>query len=284
MRRPAWPVHGCAWVTGASSGIGEKLVGELVVRGWKVAASARSADKLQFIAARYKGDIIPVPCDVSDRTSVREAADFIHAKIGKIGLAIANAGVYLPFEGPGFDATKFETTIRTNLLGCAYVAEAVIADFCARREGHIHFVSSATGFGGMPTSSAYGASKAAIINMAECLKIELERHGVGVSLSTPGFVDTPAQHDNDFSKPHMISPERAARRIADAIERGGFETSFPRRFTWLLRAIYGLPKPIYLPLVRRQTGWDKPEPVEPSSGSELEPGNAGDNKSDARKA
>jgi short-subunit dehydrogenase len=94
--------------------------------------------------------------------------------------------------------------------------------------------------------------------MAECLKIELDRHGVGVSLSTPGFVDTPAQTDNAFPKPFMVSADFAARRIVQGIRRGGFETTFPRRFTWILKALYALPKPVYLPLVRKQTGWAKP--------------------------
>jgi short-subunit dehydrogenase len=143
-------------------------------------------------------------------------------------------------------------------MGAVHLAEAVTQDMAARRAGHIHFVSSATGFGGMPTASAYGATKAALINMAECLKIELERHGVGVSVSTPGFVETPAQDDNTFPKPFMLQPEQAARRIADGLAHGGFEITFPRRFTWLLKALYALPKPLYLPLVRRQTGWDKP--------------------------
>lgn len=257
-RRPANPRHGCAWITGASSGIGAALVGELVRRGWRVAASARSAAPLEALAAAHPENVMAAPCDVADRAAVAAAAGAIRERFGRIGLAVANAGVYLPFEGPQFSAERFEQTIRVNLMGAAHLVEAVAADMCARREGHIHVVSSATGFGGMPTASAYGASKAALINMAECLKIEFERHGVGVSLSTPGFVDTPAQDDNTFPKPFMIQPSEAARRIADAVERGGFETTFPRRFTWGLKALYALPKFVYLPLVRRQTGWDKP--------------------------
>jgi NAD(P)-dependent dehydrogenase (short-subunit alcohol dehydrogenase family) len=257
-------------VTGASSGIGEKLVEELVRRGWKVAASARSAGKLETLAAAFPGQAIAAPCDVADRASVQAAAAAIRERLGPIGLAVANAGVYLPFEGPDFSVARFRQTIDVNLMGAAHLVEAVAADMCARRAGHIHIVSSATGFGGMPTSSAYGASKAALINMAECLKIEFERHGVGVSLSTPGFVETPAQDDNAFPKPFMIQPEEAARRIADAVARGGFETSFPRRFTWMLKALYALPKFAYLPLVRRQTGWSKPAPA-PAAASAARP-------------
>lgn len=183
------------------------------------------------------------------------AAATIRATHGPIGLLVANAGVYIPVDARAPDADAYRRTFEVNLMGVVHAVEAVTPDMVARRAGHMHIVSSATGFGGMPTASAYGASKAALINMAECLKIELERCGVGVSISTPGFVETPAQEDNAFPKPAMMTPGNAAIRIADAIARGGFETSFPRRFTWLLKALYALPKPLYLPIVRAQTGW-----------------------------
>lgn len=262
-RRPARIADGCAWVTGASSGIGASLALELARRGWTVAASARGAGALAKVAA---GDarIRPVPADVTDLQSVKGAAMRIRAEIGPIGLVVCNAGVYLPVDARAPDASVYRRTFDVNLMGVAHVLEAVTPDFVARGAGHVHIVSSATGFGGMPTASAYGASKAALINMAECLKIELERCGVGVSLSTPGFVETPAQDDNAFPKPFMLSPAAAARRIADAVARGGFETTFPRRFTWLLKALYALPKPLHLPLVRRQTGWSDPAREPPS--------------------
>ena len=257
-RRPASPSHGCAWVTGASSGIGYELVGELVRRGWRVAASARSEAVLAKLADAFPGRVIAAPCDVAIASEVETAASLARSAFGPIGLAISNAGVYLPFEGQSFSIDLFERTVRANLLGASHVTGAVLPDFCSRQEGHIHFVSSATGFGGMPTSSAYGATKAGLINMAECLKIEVDRYRVGVSVSTPGIVETPAQDHNTFPKPFMIQPSEAARRIADAVMRGGFETSFPRRFTWPLKAIYALPKFVYLPLVRAQTGWNRP--------------------------
>lgn len=264
-RIPAQRAHGCAWITGASSGIGAALAVELVRRGWTVAATARQADALEALARQHAG-IHAFPTDVADRDAMQAAAAAIRAKLGRLGLVVANAGVYIPVDARRPDAADYRKTLDVNLMGVVHMLEAVNADFVARREGHIHIVASATGFGGMPTSSAYGASKAALINLGECLKIELDRCGVGVSISTPGFVETPAQTDNAFPKPAMITPEVAARRIAAAIERGGFETTFPRRFTWLLKALYALPKPLHLPLVRHQTGWasaDK-EPPEPT--------------------
>lgn len=262
-RIPADPKNGCAWVTGASSGIGAALAVELVARGWKVAATARRAEALQALAKR-SADIHAFPADVADREAMRAAAANIRASLGPIGLLVANAGVYLPVDARAPDAETYRRTFDVNLMGVVHGIEAVAPEMVARRAGHVHVVSSATGFGGMPTSSAYGASKAALINMAECLKIELDRCGVGVSISTPGFVETPAQEDNAFPKPAMMTPEKAARRIADAVMRGGFETTFPRRFTWVLKALYALPKPLYLPLVRAQTGWGSADKEPPA--------------------
>jgi NADP-dependent 3-hydroxy acid dehydrogenase YdfG len=234
------------------------LTARLVEAGWAVAATARDAQALERLAETAPGKIMAAPADVTDSVAMASTAHDIEKALGPIGLIVANAGVYLPVNAPAIDPSLYRRSFEVNVLGAAHMFAPVVPKMAERRQGHIHIVSSATGFGGMPTSSAYGATKAALINMAECLKIELERHGVGVSLSTPGFVDTPAQTDNAFPKPFMISADTAARRIVGAVRRGGFETSFPRRFTWLLKSLYALPKPVYLPLVRRQTGWAKP--------------------------
>lgn len=257
-RRPADPKHGIAWITGASSGIGSALAVELVRRGWRVAATARRAAALHELAEQTQGAVIAAPADVADPEQVRAAAHFIRESAGPIGLLVANAGLYLPVDARNFSAAPFRQTFDVNLMGVAHALEAVLPEMVARRAGHVHIVSSATGFGGMPTASAYGASKAALINLAECLKIELERCDIGVSVATPGFVSTPAQAETPFPKPFMITPENAARRIADGLQRGGFEISFPRRFTWMLKALYALPRPLRLPLIRSYTGWAKP--------------------------
>jgi short-subunit dehydrogenase len=254
-RIPARIENGCAWVTGASSGIGLALTRRLAARGWRVAATARRADALADLAGSSNGSIIAAPADVADRDAMQAAYARIKETLGPVGLVIANAGIYLPVDGRRPDASLYRRTFDVNLMGVAHALECAMPDMTDRRAGHFHIVSSATGFGGMPTASAYGASKAALINLASCLKIELDRVNVGISLSTPGFVETPAQDDNAFPKPFMISPDEAARRIIGAVERGGFETTFPRRFTWILKAIYALPKPLHLPLIRMQTGW-----------------------------
>lgn len=255
---PVTPKDGIAWVTGASSGIGWALTKRLVDQGWRVAVSARSVDKLNALAEETDGRALAYPMDAADPEAVAGVVAAIEAEHGPIALAIQNAGVYLPVNAEAPDFAKFKTTFEVNILGVAAGLAALNPRMCARRRGQIVLVSSATGFGGMPTASAYGASKAAMINMAECLKIELDRWGVKVQVVTPGFVETPAQDDNTFPKPFMVSAETAARRIAKGLSSNRFEVTFPRRFTWMLKALYALPKGVYLPLVARQTGWNAP--------------------------
>lgn len=258
MTRPAKPKDGLAWVTGASSGIGEALTRRLVKQGWRVAVSARSEDKLRALAAEAPDQIIPIPLDITDPDAVKSAVDRIEAEHGTIVRAVLNAGVYISINAESPSYEDYAKTFAVNLNGTAACVSAIVPKFVERRFGQLVIVSSATAFGGMPTASAYGATKAALLNMAECLRIELHRYGVHVQCVTPGFVETPAQDDNEFPKPFMVSPQKAANRMVSGMKSKRFEVTFPRRFTWILKAIYALPRGWHIPLVRKQTGWSKP--------------------------
>lgn len=257
--RPSRKADGLAWITGGSSGIGRALALQLAREGWTVVISSRTREDLEAVAAEAEGPgiIHAAPVDTTDADVVEATVAKIEAEHGPIALAVLNAGIYEPVHAETPDFKAYAKTFRVNLEGTAACVCALSPRMVERGRGHIAIVSSATAFGGMPTASAYGASKAALVNMAECLRIELHRHGVFVQLVTPGFVDTPAQDDNEFPKPFMITPEKAARRMAKGFRTKRFEITFPRRFTWMLKAIYALPAEWYLPLVRKQTGWGK---------------------------
>ena len=255
---PAKPIDGVCWLTGASSGIGEALVADLVNEGWRVVISARSEDKLKALADKHPGKVFAYAVDITDDQAVAETVTRIEADHGPIARAVLNAGVYISInaESPSFE--DYARTFDVNLKGAAACVCALTPRMCERRSGQIVIVSSATAFGGMPTSTAYGATKAGLLNMAEGLAIELHRYGVLVQCVTPGFVDTPAQDDNAFPKPFMVSAEIAAARICRGMGRKGFEITFPKRFTWALKLIYALPRDWHIALVRKQTGWNKP--------------------------
>ncbi|MGF1455586.1 MAG: SDR family NAD(P)-dependent oxidoreductase [Alphaproteobacteria bacterium] len=252
------PKDGVAWVTGASSGIGRDTAIALCAEGWRVAGTARREKDLQDLADEVKdlpGSIHPYAADVTDRSAMAGVVEAIEADQGPLALVILNAGIYLPLEVPEFDAEIFEKSFSVNVLGTAYGLESVIPRMIGRSKGHIAMVSSVTGYGGLPTSAAYGATKAALINMAEAMKIELDRHGVRVSIINPGFVETPAQDDNAFPKPFMIPSKKAADLIVKGLKRQAFEITFPKIFTYQLKILKWLPRDWYIALIKRQTGW-----------------------------
>ncbi len=252
------PQDGVAWVTGASSGIGRDLALALAADGWRVAATARREQDLEALAGEAEGlpgAIHAYAADVTDRAAMARVVEAIEQAMGPLALVVLNAGIYLPLEVPDFDAEIFEKSFSVNVMGTAYGLEPVIPRMISRAKGHIALVSSVTGYGGLPTSAAYGATKAALINMAEAMKIELDRHGVRVSVINPGFVETPAQDDNDFPKPFMISSEKAAALIIKGLKRQAFEITFPKIFTYQLKILKWLPRDWYIALIKRQTGW-----------------------------
>jgi NAD(P)-dependent dehydrogenase (short-subunit alcohol dehydrogenase family) len=110
------------------------------------------------------------------------------------------------------------------------------------------------GFRGLPQSLAYGPTKAALINLAETLYLDLQPHGLGVSVINPGFVETPLTAQNDFHMPALLTPAQAAQAIVQGWSRGEFEIHFPKRFTRVLKLLRLLPYRLYFPLIRQATG------------------------------
>lgn len=215
-----------AWITGASSGIGRELALQLARRGVRVAASARSTDKLEELA-RSEPNIVAVPVDVTDRTAMAAAAARIATELGPIDLAILNAGIWHPMGARAYDAERAINSMAINYNGVVHALEAILPSMIARSTGRIAFVSSVAGYRGLPKAAAYAPTKAAIISLAESLHHDLSRLGIGVTIVNPAFVDTPMTRINKFPMPFIVSAEDAAGRIIAGMERGKFEIAFP---------------------------------------------------------
>lgn len=245
-----------AWVTGASSGIGAALCVGLAERGWTVAASARRADRLATLAAdvRAGGRIHPVPLDVTDEPAVREAVGAIEAQWGPVHTAVLNAGDYTPMPARAFDTSLFRRLVEVNYLGVVHGIGAVLPRQLARAEGRIFVTASVAGYRGLPLAAPYGATKAAVINLAESLRAELDGSGVEIRLINPGFVRTDLTAKNAFHMPALIDADTAAARILRELDGQGFEIAFPKRFAYALKLLRMLPYRLYFPLIRRVTG------------------------------
>jgi short-subunit dehydrogenase len=239
-----------AWITGASTGIGRELAVKLARDGIRVAASARSADRLDELAGSQPG-IVPVPVDVADRAAVVAAHRHVLATIGSVDLAVLNAGVWYPMAASDYDAERAAQSMTVNYLGIAHALEPLIPSMIAAGKGHLALVASVAGYRGLPKASAYAPSKAAVISLAEVLRLELSRHGITVSLVNPGFVETPMTAVNQFPMPYIIKAEDAADRILKGLARGKFEIAFPWQLVTMLKLLRLMPNSLYLRLARR---------------------------------
>lgn len=249
---------GLVWITGASSGIGRALAMAMAEKGYDVVASARGADALEAMVAEakpYLGSIIAMPCDVTDRSGMAEAVERIEADHGPIAMAVFNAGSYWPTAGEALDIDAFEKTYKINLFGVLYGLVPAVERMKGRGRGQVVLVGSVSGYSGLPAASAYGASKAALNNMAESLKFDFDKLNIRIQVVNPGFIDTPATQKNEYEMPALMPVDNAVRAMIYGMENGGFEVTFPRRFTWLLKFLRILPHPVYFWLMRRSTRW-----------------------------
>ncbi len=254
---PVTRSDGVAWVTGASQGIGAAVCLRLARDGWTVIASARSDDKLAALAEQaeaHSGRIIAKPLDVTDGAAVDAAIGEINAAHGPIALAVLNAGTYLADDAETLSDETLRPTLELNLISVARCLTAVLAPMREAGKGHVQVVSSVSGYRGLPDAASYGASKAALINMAESLKLDFDRFGLTLQLVNPGFVKTPLTEKNEFPMPFLVTAETAADRMVDAVASRRFEVTFPRRFTFILKSLRCLPYGLYFPLIRRITG------------------------------
>ena len=251
------------WLVGASSGIGQACADLLHEQGATVFVSARNAEQLNAWVARHsakdvqgRARAVALPLDVSDRRALQLATDAITAR-GPLDLVVYCAGYYLAVDAQTYCLEEMLLHERVNYVGVLYLLDAVLPVLqqqAARGQGgHLSLVSSVAGYRGLPKSLAYGPTKAALINLAEALYLDLNPQGLGVSVVTPGFVDTPLTAQNTFKMPALITPELAARAMLQGWERGVFELHFPKRFTYWLKLMRLLPYSLYFPLVKKFT-------------------------------
>ncbi len=241
------------WLVGASSGIGRATASLLHARGAQVIVSARGADKLEEFAAEHAGARV-LPLDVTDRAAVRAAVQQIVQDGGLDGMLFC-AAHHTPMHADAIDLDDMVRHVDINYVGALTLLDAVLPQMLGmpQRQAFVSLVGSVAGYGGLPTSLAYGPTKAALINLAQTLYLDLHDKGIGVSIVNPGFVETPLTAKNTFPMPALQTPDQAARQIVEGWERGAFEIHFPKRFTLVLKLLALLPWRLYFMLVGRVT-------------------------------
>ncbi len=238
------------WVTGASSGIGAALATELADRGASVAISARRKDRLDEVS---QGRMTVVPLDVTEHEAVLAAGQAVRGALGEIDMVVFNAGAWGQTDVQAWDAAAFRRQVEVNLLGTSSGLSAVLPRMLERRAGTIVIVASVAGYRGIPGSEAYGATKAALLNLAESLRADLAPAGITVQWVSPGFVRTEMTKVNTFPMPFIIEVDAAARAIADGLESTRPEIVFPLRMAASMKLARLVPQRLWTRVWQRQS-------------------------------
>ena len=199
-------------------------------------------------AKGLSGRIFAEPCDITHRDEIQTLVERITQNHGPIALAFLNAGTFFKDRPGEFGGDGFRKTFVLNVDGSINCLGPVISAMAAQGRGQIAVNASLAGYGGMPRSIAYSASKAALIVMCEALKFDLDKRGLTLQIVNPGFVKTPLTDNNDFPMPFLMAPETAADHIADGLHQDRFEIRFPWQMALIFDILYLLPRRLYLAL------------------------------------
>ena len=243
-----------AFITGASSGLGRGLAVRLAQEGWAVGLAARREDRLHEVLADvrdYGGRGGVYPCDVGDKAAVQAAVAACVRELGPVSLLVANAGVGHRTEPETFDSEDVERVLRVNFLGAVYAVEAVLPEMLRQGEGHLVGVGSLAGYGGLPKTSAYSASKGALINFFESLRLDLRPKGIAVTVINPGFVRTEMTDQHDRPRPFMLELDQGVEHMMQAIKRRRRSARFPWPLSTLVAAARLFPRWLYDALAGR---------------------------------
>jgi NAD(P)-dependent dehydrogenase (short-subunit alcohol dehydrogenase family) len=227
-----------AVITGAGSGIGRALALDLAERGARLALSDVDEVAVADTAARCEkagAEARTYQLDVADRAAVTAHAEAVAGEFGQVNLVVNNAGVAVMATVEDMSYEDMDWIVGINFWGVVHGTKAFLPHLIASGDGHLVNISSVFGFVGIPTQSAYNATKFAVRGFTEALREEMliEKRPVGVSCVHPGGIrtniardaragadSTSTQRAGDFAKIARTTPEQAARTILRGVERG----------------------------------------------------------------
>jgi 3-oxoacyl-[acyl-carrier protein] reductase len=208
-----------AIVTGAGKGIGRAIALALASEGVQVGLIARTAKDLEHVAAEISAVNSKSSwaiADVSDIQSVNSAFTKIQSELGPIDILINNAGIgaFAPFMD--LEPSAWENIIKVNLFGIYYSTRAVLPSMMERKTGDIVNIASTAGQRGSPVTSAYSASKFAVIGLSESLMQEVRKYNIRVTCLTPSTVATDMAKElklTDGNPDKVMQPEDFAELV-----------------------------------------------------------------------
>ena len=229
-------------ITGANSGIGKALAIEYAKQGAVLGLMARNQDALKIIQDKLPCEALIYSVDVTDLAQCRWAAEAFMAQHGTPDIVIANAGISSGTMTENFsDLDIFKKIIATNLVGAAHIFHPFIKPFKARGFGQLVGLSSVAGIRGLPGAGAYSASKSALTNYLESLRIELASDNIHVTTIAPGYIKSPMTDANDFTMPFLMPVDRAAQVMVKAIKNKKKFLIVPWQMNLIGRIMHVLP-------------------------------------------
>ena len=231
------------WITGASSGIGKATAMKFAAEGWKVIISARRTELLNELSKNQ--NIYSYPLDVTNAVNAKEVFNNIINDHGNINLCIFSSGTYERKSEKELNVENIKHVMEVNFIGVINCVSAVEKYYKTKNNGHIAIVSSPVGYRGLPKSSGYTPSKAALNNFTQGIYFDFKKFNVRINLISPGFIKTQLTDKNEFPMPFLRSAEYAADKIFYGLQKKSFEIIFPPQIAimyWIFRI---LPNKIY---------------------------------------
>ncbi len=184
-----------AFITGAGKGLGKAMALALAAEGVNLGLMARTESDLEAVSAEARGinaniQVEHAAVDVADLGNVRKAVASLTAALKQVDILINNAGVLKVGGFLDLPVNEWEEAFRVNVFGSYYMAHEVLPHLLERGQGDIINIASTAGLKGSANMSAYGASKAAVINMTEALMQEVRKKNIRVSLVNPSTIAT----------------------------------------------------------------------------------------------
>ena len=240
-------------IIGGTFGIGYELSKIYLKKSKNLIILGRNDEKLNEISKEFSNsqtNVITKKLDVTSIEQCKQTLNSVIDELGSLDLIIYSSGFYKPNNTFDVDLDLYRKTIEVNFMGLINVMSVILPFLKQQQKGHIAMISSLAGFFGLPNSSGYGPSKAAMMNYSESIYNDCRNNNIDVSIINPGFVKTRLTDQNKFKMPFLMSAEEAAKIIYSGLEKKKYDITFPFMMSLIFKTLKILPKPIFLFLIK----------------------------------
>ena len=240
-------------IIGGTFGIGYELSKIYLKKSKNLIILGRNDEKLDEISKEFSNsqtNVITKKLDVTSIEQCKQTLSSIIDELESLDLIIYSSGFYKPNNTFDVDLDLYRKTIEVNFMGLINVMSVILPFLKQQQKGHIAMISSLAGFFGLPNSSGYGPSKAAMMNYSESIYNDCKKNNIHVSIINPGFIKTRLTEQNKFKMPFLMSAEEAAKIIYNGLEKKKYDITFPFMMSLIFKTLRILPKPVFLFLIK----------------------------------